>query len=187
MDRGISGQLTMYQNNQYRQDVRIKWTKNTKEIWWRLMNGKLKPKGERAWVLKAWDIKSNKQEILAIRFSDVNLSQQFMHKFHVIFPQQSTSPQNQSNPSSQQSYNPQHFMRQHPNYHGMNRLFRFPVVLDIRSRNVPGTVLLQWNGCNGFNLKLFSIRRPLNLYSRSISVLFPVMFSECSRNSAGTE
>eukprot|EP01084_Bolivina_argentea_P269524 458093_1 len=70
VDRGISGQLIMFQNNQFRSDIRIKWCKNQREIWWRLMNGKLKPKGERAWVLKAWDTSNNKQEILAIRFSD---------------------------------------------------------------------------------------------------------------------
>jgi len=121
VDRGISGHLVMVQNNQYRQDVRIKWSKNSKEVWWRLMNGKLKPKGERAWVLKAWDIASNKQEILAIRFSDVALSQQFMHKFHYIFPPpqpQASSPSN--NPAQQHPAYAQHqFMgQQHPNYQG---------------------------------------------------------------------
>eukprot|EP01083_Nonionella_stella_P065327 171059_1 len=56
------------------------------------MNGKLKPKGERAWVLKAHDTSDNKQEILAIRLSDVQLSQQFAAKFHQIFPPQQGMP-----------------------------------------------------------------------------------------------
>ena len=93
IDRGISGQLTMYQNNQFRSDIRIKWSKNQTEIWWRLMHGKLKPKGERAWVLKAWDTSKNKQEILAIRFSNIQLSQQFSVKFHQIFPPQQQQAQ----------------------------------------------------------------------------------------------
>jgi len=89
VDRGISGQLIMFQNQQFRTDIRIKWSsKNQRKIWWRLMNGKLEPKGERAWVVKAWDTQTNKQEILAIRFSDVQLSQQFSVKFHQIFPAQ---------------------------------------------------------------------------------------------------
>jgi len=95
VDRGISGQLIMFQNQQFRTDIRIKWSNgegrrdgNQRMIWWRLMNGKMKPKGERAWVLKAWDTQTNKQEILAIRFSDAQLSQQFSVKFHQIFPAQ---------------------------------------------------------------------------------------------------
>jgi len=89
VDRGISGQVIMFQNQQFRTDIRIKWSKNQRyPIWWRLMNGKPKPKGEhwdtQTWVLKAWDTQTNKQEILAIRFSDVQLSQQFSVKFHKL-------------------------------------------------------------------------------------------------------
>ena len=108
VDRGISGQLIMFQNNQFRSDIRIKWSKNQREIWWRLMNGKLKPKGERAWVLKAWDTSNNKQEILAIRFSDVQLSTQFSVKFHEIFPPQQPSHQRPPvMPQHQQRYQQQ--------------------------------------------------------------------------------
>ena len=107
VDRGISGQLIMFQNNQFRSDIRIKWSKNQREIWWRLMNGKLKPKGERAWVLKAWDTSNNKQEILAIRFSDVQLSTQFSIKFHEIFPPQQPQQRNNYPPPI-----PQHLQQQ---------------------------------------------------------------------------
>eukprot|EP01083_Nonionella_stella_P313810 1128133_1 len=106
VDRGISGQLTMFQKNGYTSDIRIKWTKNQTDRWWRLMNGKLKPKGERAWVLKAHDASDNKQEILAIRFSDVQLSQQFAAKFHQIFPPQQAMPSSPMNVNMQMPAQP---------------------------------------------------------------------------------
>ena len=56
------------------------------------MNGALKPKGERAWVLKAWDITNNRQEILAIRFSTVQTSQQFAFQYNTLFPPQHQVP-----------------------------------------------------------------------------------------------
>ena len=52
-DRGTSGTMQMYRNTHYDGNIQVKWYKGNKEIWWRLMAGKLKPKGERAWVLKA--------------------------------------------------------------------------------------------------------------------------------------
>ena len=88
-DRGASGIIIMFQNNQMRDDVRIKWQKLNMpgpEIWWRLTSSKLKPKGERALVLKAWAVQSNQQEILAIRFSDQQAAIQFAKKYHSIFP-----------------------------------------------------------------------------------------------------
>ena len=106
----------MYLNNQFRSDVRIKWTKNQKEVWWRLINGKLKPKGERAWVLKAWDTSSNRQEILAVRFSDVQLAQSFAQKFHAVFPQ---LPQQQQQQQYKQQFQPpqqQQFFNQQQNF-----------------------------------------------------------------------
>eukprot|EP01084_Bolivina_argentea_P102516 183658_1 len=117
VDRGISGQLIMFQNNQFRSDIRIKWCKNQREIWWRLMNGKLKSKGERAWVLKAWDTSNNKQEILAIRFSDVQLSQQFSIKFHQVFPPQQPN-QGMSPLNVNVHYQPpqQNYFNQGPNF-----------------------------------------------------------------------
>ena len=53
-DRGTSGTVIMYQNNARPKDVRIKWEKNNRVLWWRLTSSKLKPKGERSLVLKAW-------------------------------------------------------------------------------------------------------------------------------------
>ena len=85
-DRGASGTIIMFQNNSKLDDVRIKWERNNQELWWRLTSSKLKPKGERALVLKAWHSSSNRQEILAIRFSDQNAAIQFAKKYHNIFP-----------------------------------------------------------------------------------------------------
>ena len=94
-DRGTSGTVIMFQNNSNREDVRIKWEKDIRsqnqqtqhlEIWWRLTSSKLKPKGERALVLKAWATISNQQEILAIRFSHQDAAIQFAKKYQGIFP-----------------------------------------------------------------------------------------------------
>jgi len=118
-ERGITGQLIMFQNNQFRQDIRIKWMKSQREVWWRLMNGKLKPKGPRAWVLKAWDTSSNKQEILAIRFSDNTLSQQFSAKFSEVFPPQDEQPAVAPPPNPvqlQQQHQQQQYGGFQPNY-----------------------------------------------------------------------
>eukprot|EP01084_Bolivina_argentea_P283210 484988_1 len=110
LDRGSGGSFIMYQNSSYPQDIRIKWSKNKKDLWWKLMNGTLKAKGERAWVLKAWDISNNKQEILAIRFPDVQLSQQFSIKFRQVFPpQQQQQPQGQ-NMNNMHGQNNDHFI-----------------------------------------------------------------------------
>ncbi len=95
VDRGISGLLTLWRHSEYGEDVRICWAKGPQCLWWRLLNGRLKAKGERAWVLKAWDIGSNAQEIVAIRFSDVNLSLEFSVKFKLIFPDSRWSSQGQ--------------------------------------------------------------------------------------------
>eukprot|EP01084_Bolivina_argentea_P283209 484987_1 len=88
LDRGSGGSFIMYQNSSYPQDIRIKWSKNKKDLWWKLMNGTLKAKGERAWVLKAWDTVKNSQEILAIRFSDIETSNRFASQYNIVFPPQ---------------------------------------------------------------------------------------------------
>merc|ERR1719410_2669520 len=79
----------MFQHSQNREDVRIKWEKNSHHIWWRLNYitcSKLKPKGERALVLKAWATSSNQQEILAIRFRHQQVTIQFANIYHTLFP-----------------------------------------------------------------------------------------------------
>eukprot|EP01083_Nonionella_stella_P318050 1160617_1 len=89
-DSGGSGQLTMFQSDQYPQDVRLKWSKHSKAISWRLLNGVLKSKGERSWVLKGFNVLEHKDQILAIRFSDHTISDTFHSHYNSIFP-----PQNQ--------------------------------------------------------------------------------------------
>merc|ERR1719203_1898093 len=71
--RGQSGQLVVLQNRKSPSDFLIKWNKKQQELSWRLIFSKLKPKGDRAWVLEALDIATNEQEVLAIRFSDTTL------------------------------------------------------------------------------------------------------------------
>jgi len=93
IDRGSSGQLVMYQNTQFLQDVRIKWFKpNKQDQWWRLMNCALKPKGDRAWVLKAWNMGVNNEEIIAIRFGDQDSSQKFYTNYNILFPPHAQQP-----------------------------------------------------------------------------------------------
>eukprot|EP00485_Elphidium_margaritaceum_P004231 CAMPEP_0202693288 /NCGR_PEP_ID=MMETSP1385-20130828/7442_1 /ASSEMBLY_ACC=CAM_ASM_000861 /TAXON_ID=933848 /ORGANISM="Elphidium margaritaceum" /LENGTH=1095 /DNA_ID=CAMNT_0049348947 /DNA_START=39 /DNA_END=3326 /DNA_ORIENTATION=- len=147
-DCGIGGQLVMLQNNQFRSDIRVKWSKNTREILWRLMAGKLKPKGERAWVLKAWDTSRNKQEILAIRFSDQSLSQQFAVKFHQIFPpQQAVS--NGPPPLPAHIQQQQQARMQGP-FNQFNTAFNQPP-----PNNFMGNPVL--NGVNGFNMNMMGL------------------------------
>jgi len=85
-ERGTSGTIIMYQSNTDRDDVRIKWEKSDTEVWWKLTSSKLKPKKERALVLKAWAVNTNQQEILAIRFSHQEAAITFAKKYHRIFP-----------------------------------------------------------------------------------------------------
>eukprot|EP01083_Nonionella_stella_P141773 437460_1 len=86
LPRGTSGTVIVLQNPAHHQDVRIKFEKNVETIWWRLTASHIKPKGERALVLKAWAVQLNHQEILAIRFSDEQSAIQFANKYHDIYP-----------------------------------------------------------------------------------------------------
>jgi len=90
IERGSSGQLWLYQNSADPVDLRVKWTKAARgESWWRLLNGVLKAKGERAWVLKARDLSTNDIEIVAIRFSDVPSAHNFSLQYQRVFPPKS--------------------------------------------------------------------------------------------------
>eukprot|EP01084_Bolivina_argentea_P182857 315610_1 len=108
-DRGTSGIITMFLHTQFQSDIRIKWTKNSRELWWKLMGGRLKPKGERAWVLKAWETSTNQQEILAVRFSDQKSSQIFAKKYNKLFPEQPIPIAPQQYIQSFQPYQPNNF------------------------------------------------------------------------------
>lgn len=123
-DRGTSGTVIMFQNNGNREDVRIKWEKNINshnqqsqlvEIWWRLTSSKLKPKGERALVLKAWATISNQQEILAIRFSHQDAAIQFAKKYQGIFPMSISNQYQIENIFKQSSNNQQNGWYQYIN------------------------------------------------------------------------
>ena len=83
-DRGTSGTVVMFQSAQNPQEVRIRWEKSAQSIWWQLTSSQLKPKGERALVLKA--LYNNQQEILAVRFSDQNAAVDFAKTYYGIFP-----------------------------------------------------------------------------------------------------
>eukprot|EP01083_Nonionella_stella_P191668 709250_1 len=88
MEYGIGGQLTMVQTGSDTNDTHIMYIRTgDTTIWWKLINGRIKPKGERAWVLKACHVNDNvnKQEILAIRFSDQQSAQLFANKFKQVF------------------------------------------------------------------------------------------------------
>eukprot|EP01084_Bolivina_argentea_P060781 111059_1 len=82
-DRGTSGSIIMY-NHQNTQDVGIIWQKNEIKIWWKLTGSKLKPKDERALILKALVTVTNQQEILAIRFSNQESATQSAKQYHYI-------------------------------------------------------------------------------------------------------
>ncbi len=54
IDRGVGGILIMYHDEQNTKNyVTIKWSKKTQEFWWTISAFKMKPKGERAWIMKA--------------------------------------------------------------------------------------------------------------------------------------
>ena len=87
-DKGTNGTILMFQNTET-SDVRLRWTKNTdntQEIWWRLVGSKLKPKNQRAVVLRACETKSNKQEIVALRFKTQDAAIAFTIKYGEIYP-----------------------------------------------------------------------------------------------------
>ena len=52
-ERGQGGQLMLYYYNNNRAQMLIKWWRTNKELYYELIPGKLKPKGDRSWVLKA--------------------------------------------------------------------------------------------------------------------------------------
>ena len=91
-DRGLSGKISMFKDNKNVNDVRIKWEKNNNYLWWRLTSSKLKAKGERALVLKAWSTLNNQQEILAIRFQTQQSALHYASKYVNIFPMSLPSP-----------------------------------------------------------------------------------------------
>eukprot|EP01084_Bolivina_argentea_P102517 183659_1 len=83
-DRGTSGTLIMYTPHIHMGTM--KWTKNSHEIWWKIEGSKIKPKGERTWVMKATLLESDTKEIVALRFQDSTISNQFATKYREIFP-----------------------------------------------------------------------------------------------------
>eukprot|EP01083_Nonionella_stella_P230749 815399_1 len=85
-DRCLSGTVIMYTS--HINIGSIKWTNNTREIWWDMDGSKLKAKGERVWVMKATLVASDTKQILALRFQNSTISKQFAIKYHEIFPQQ---------------------------------------------------------------------------------------------------
>ncbi len=86
VERGSSGQLWLSQNERHPLDVRMKWWAPSRgESWWRLMSGQLKAKGERAWVLKALDLGTKSEEIVAIRFCDIPSAHNFALRLQLIF------------------------------------------------------------------------------------------------------
>ena len=87
-EEGQSGTLTLYQHNQNSQNIAMKWQKDTHlpDIWWRLPSSKLKPKGERALVFKAWTVSTNIQQILAVRFISIESKDLFGLKYAELFP-----------------------------------------------------------------------------------------------------
>jgi len=113
-ERGSSGQFRMLQNPAHKQDVRIHWSRpNKSDIWWRLLNGTLKPKRERAWVLKAWNDSLGLEEIIAMRFADVILAQYFADAYNGVYPphlQELTfsqhAPNNSNNKNASRSQGP---------------------------------------------------------------------------------
>ena len=90
IQEGTNGQLTVYQNDQNHDDIRMKWykTNQNQEIWWRFftMHPNLKRKGERALVLRAWRISLNRAQILAIRFATVESKNEFEAAYTKAFP-----------------------------------------------------------------------------------------------------
>eukprot|EP01084_Bolivina_argentea_P102514 183648_1 len=89
IDRGVGGMLIMYHDEQNAMNyVTIKWSKKTQEFWWTIsaLASKMKPKGERAWIMKATSTQSNEKEILALRFATTELANTFIDKYREIFP-----------------------------------------------------------------------------------------------------
>eukprot|EP01084_Bolivina_argentea_P065231 118915_1 len=89
---GTSGRLYLQLNNENANGIRIKWSKNEQQIWWCLINSKLKKKGERAWIFKARQIQTNTIEILAVRFSKENDAKQFAQKCKSLFLETAQNP-----------------------------------------------------------------------------------------------
>eukprot|EP01084_Bolivina_argentea_P059325 108329_1 len=88
MTHGVSGKLYLY-SNQIQNEVWMKWCKEEQIIWWRLPPSQLKPKGDSALVLKASLFQNNSytHEIVAVRFTDENIAQQFSQKHKSLFLQ----------------------------------------------------------------------------------------------------
>eukprot|EP01084_Bolivina_argentea_P077903 141363_1 len=88
IDRGVFGTIVLFQDSQNYEDARLKWEKKdtNQKIWWKLFGSTLKPKGQRALVLKALTSVPNEEEILAIRFNSEHVAVQFAVKYHNIFP-----------------------------------------------------------------------------------------------------
>ena len=86
VERGSSGHLIMLQNNQSSNDIRLKWVTNHSEISWQLMSGELKSNNDTTCILKANNISNSEEEVLAIKFSNDQLTQQFTNDFYQIFP-----------------------------------------------------------------------------------------------------
>eukprot|EP01084_Bolivina_argentea_P102513 183645_1 len=87
VDFAFGGMLIMYHNEQNAKNyVTIKWSKQTQEFWWTISASKMKPKGERAWIIKATSTQSNEKETLALRFATTELANAFIDKYREIFP-----------------------------------------------------------------------------------------------------
>ena len=85
--RGVGGTVVMLESARNREDIRIRWQKGPQTIWWTLSSSKLKAKGERALVFRAFQNEQQDNLILAVRFSDQSKAIDFATKYYGIFPQ----------------------------------------------------------------------------------------------------
>jgi len=97
-ERGQGGQLMLYYYSNSPHDLLVRWWKAGQSLAFQLVHGKLKPKGERSWVLRAYNMSYNppREEIIALRFHFEEASEVFCNHYkqvssHVILQKSKNS------------------------------------------------------------------------------------------------
>jgi len=85
-ERGQGGQLMLYYYANAPHDLLVRWWKSGQSLAYQLVHGKLKPKGERSWVLRAYNMSYNppREEIIALRFHLEEASQVFSNHYKQV-------------------------------------------------------------------------------------------------------
>ena len=80
------GHIVLYKNSKSLREIRMKWSNNQIEVWWRKQDGYMRKDSSVEWYFRLYDISNDCFRGVAITFNDEQTSQKFQQIIRDIFP-----------------------------------------------------------------------------------------------------